>query len=134
VNLAAIADDATALALIKADFDMQTISFDHFFSNAAAIVTADTTGAVVAIPTAVATDSEFCANNLETVEFHLAATTIAEMTADDGDITGIFLWANGVVVAASTHKDTITLGGRSRSHTLFYKETLAADTTFTVAW
>ena len=79
--------------------------------------------------------SDFCADMNETVEFHLAATTTAMNGVNDGDITGFFLLADGVPVAASTHSDALVMmGGRSRSHTLFYKNTLIGDTTFTVAW
>ena len=59
------------------------------------------------------------------------------MGADDGDITAIVLLKEGTVtpVAFSKHGDTLVgLGGRSRSHTLFYKETVGADAKFTVAW
>ena len=59
------------------------------------------------------------------------------MGADDGDITAIVLLKEGTVtpVAFSKHGDTLVgLGGRSRSHTLFYKETVGANATFTVAW
>ena len=135
-NATSIAASATALANIKAGLDTQTIKNDYFYANAAPIVNTDTTTMPVAITAdTLATDSEFCADMNETVEFHLAATTTAMNGIDDGDITGFFLLANNVPVAASTHSDALVMmGGRSRSHTLFYKNTLIGDTTFTVAW